>query len=108
MWCGRCAWSNERRLYHDGKVTATKVKFHLAEEQQEWLQRRLQRDTDWLISHGLVKSNDFALPNCSSVWVRLMDYSLVVGTQQLRLDQLELAKEITCMVLQCYNYYSLL
>jgi hypothetical protein len=60
MWCGKCAWSHDRKLYYAGKKHARAAKFYVTAEQKEWVMTRLQRDIAWLIKHGL------------------MDYSLMV------------------------------
>lgn len=61
MWCGRCAWSDQRRYYYQGKQDAAHLSLHMTPEQRSALVEQLRYDTDWLGQH------------------HLMDYSLLVA-----------------------------
>eukprot|EP00928_Gymnodinium_smaydae_P048699 TRINITY_DN325_c0_g1_i1.p1 TRINITY_DN325_c0_g1~~TRINITY_DN325_c0_g1_i1.p1 ORF type:complete len:397 (+),score=69.93 TRINITY_DN325_c0_g1_i1:79-1191(+) len=63
MWGGKCMWSKDRHVYHDGKVHARKAQIRLQKDQYEELMHALRRDTEWLAKEGL------------------MDYSLLVGVK---------------------------
>ena len=54
MWCGKCAWSNDRRLYYEGKKKARGFKFLVTAEQKDWVMARLRSDIAWLIEQGLM------------------------------------------------------
>mmetsp|Transcript_100566 Transcript_100566/g.260339 ORF Transcript_100566/g.260339 Transcript_100566/m.260339 type:complete len:365 (+) Transcript_100566:116-1210(+) len=63
MWAGKCSWSKDRRIYHQGKVEARSVEIPLMPDQREKVLKAIERDTQWLASH------------------RLMDYSLLVAVK---------------------------
>lgn len=64
MWCGKAAWSDERRRYFAGKLTARNVDISVTPEQKEAFLHCLRRDTQWLSSQ------------------RIMDYSLLVAIKE--------------------------
>lgn len=65
MWCGNCAWSDDRMTYYQGKVAARTVNILLTTQQKRAVVSRLKMDTDWLAEKGL------------------MDYSLLVGVKRI-------------------------
>lgn len=65
MWCGNCAWSDDRMTYHQGKVAARTVDIPLTAPQKEAVVKWLKLDTDWLAENSL------------------MDYSLLVGIKRI-------------------------
>lgn len=71
MWCGECAWSDDRVLYHRGKVTARGLAINLTDEQRVGIVERLRLDTEWLAANSL------------------MDYSLLVGMRRMSQEELE-------------------
>jgi len=69
LWCGDCAWSDDRQAYYRGKVAAHQLSIKLTKEQQQQVLSRLQLDTWWLA--------------CTD----LMDYSLLVCMKSLSLEE---------------------
>jgi hypothetical protein len=64
MWCGKVAWSDERRRYHQGKMEARDVNITMTTEQKGKFTTCLRRDTEWLAEH------------------HLMDYSLLLALKE--------------------------
>jgi len=71
LWCGKCAWSADRKTYHHGKVAAREMSILLTDEQQTSVAELLQQDTEWLATNNL------------------MDYSLLVCTKRLTWAEFE-------------------
>lgn len=71
MWCGDCAWSDDRMTYFQGKVAARAIEILVTKRQRADVVSRLRLDTDWLSENNL------------------MDYSLLVGVK--RISQAEFA-----------------
>lgn len=65
MWCGKCAWSDARKIYYQGKKDAYKMKVSVTAGQHEIITKRIRRDTEWLAAN------------------QLMDYSLIVGLRKV-------------------------
>jgi len=82
MWCGTCAWNNDRKTYYNGKRHATAVKFNVTRDQKKWIWSRLTRDIEFFIDNNL------------------MDYSLLVR-------QCSLPNSKTNMALQAANMHDL-
>lgn len=61
LWCGRCAWNQDRQAYYFGKMVAAEAEFVVSEKRRAQISQQVERDTEWLQLWGL------------------MDYSLLVA-----------------------------
>lgn len=71
MWCGKCAWSPDRKRYYAGKKHAYKLAIRVTVAQKEALERATKHDVQWLTANNL------------------MDYSFIVGFRDLSEKQLQ-------------------
>lgn len=68
MWCGTCAWSQDRWRYYEGKVHARALELFFPKSHRDDILERIRADTQFLIDEGI------------------MDYSLMVGIRRMRPD----------------------
>mmetsp|Transcript_67388 Transcript_67388/g.171026 ORF Transcript_67388/g.171026 Transcript_67388/m.171026 type:complete len:386 (-) Transcript_67388:113-1270(-) len=71
LWCGQCAWTDDRVVYYQGKVAARGLSVTLTDEQRASVIERLKLDTAWLSGNNL------------------MDYSLLVAMCRVRIEDLD-------------------
>merc|ERR1719229_415525 len=54
MWCGKVAWTDERRRYYEGKLEARNVSITMTSEQKTKFVTAMKRDTEWLAKNRLM------------------------------------------------------
>jgi len=71
MWCGDCAWSPDRVVYHAGKVAARELSITVTDKQRNAIMERLRSDTAWLAQQNL------------------MDYSLLLAMRKMSREEFD-------------------